>query len=71
MCSRLSTNLFSPFQVEERFRLRKQRDVSLLPCTEDCGQGEGMDTRDKVASLVGYQLFVAMAIAVIAAVMAH
>ena len=30
-----------------------------------------MDTRDKVVSLVGYLLFVAMAVAVIAAVMAH
>ena len=28
-----------------------------------------MDTRDKVVSLVGYLLFVAMAVAVIAAVM--
>jgi hypothetical protein len=30
-----------------------------------------MDTRDKVVSLVGYLLFVAMAVAVIAAVMVH
>ena len=30
-----------------------------------------MDTRDKGVSLVGYLLFVAMAVAVIAAVMVH
>ena len=30
-----------------------------------------MDTRDKVVSLVGYLLFVAMAVVVITAVMTH
>jgi hypothetical protein len=43
----------------------------LLPQLMRCGQGEEMDTRDKVVSLVGYLLFVAMALAVIAAVMTH
>ena len=75
----LRANTFTPSRNKEGTRQRKLRSWSglarLMLATSsthlDCGfWGKEMDTRDMLVSLVGYVLFVAMAIALVAGVMA-
>ena len=74
----MSAGTFAPSQDEEEPGQRKLRSWSGLArlmlvassthCTADLGSE--METRDMLISIVGYLLFVAMAVALLAGVMA-